>query len=348
MKDRVAPYLKHVLDDLVFLEFTPEYISKRARINFMAGVPVPVKKELLARFAGGEGLDYEQITEAMVTVMGADPGFRHNARYAEFMRQFNPRILKQVVKKGVDHAEDEEYLEAALHLRAALYLDENSLDAVYNYARVCRQLYLNQEGSGDPDYVMTFKTEAFEFFQATTLKHPRFAQAYYFLGYAFLNAGKYRKAEEAWQAFLKRSRNLQDRKEIRTRLDQLHEPMVIEEGCDLVMAGKWKEGLALLEPYKTSSFEKWWPLSYYLGVAYSRLGNKQEAIVMLKRVLSLTASHVESMQELAALYQSLGDKENEEKYANKAKLILDQRREEAMESPQAKGSQKKKKIRLVK
>jgi len=62
-------------------------------------------------------------------------------------------------------------------------------------------------------------------------------------------------------------------------------------------------------------------MSYYLGVAYARTGNRKEALESFRRVLKINGSHVETMEELAEIYAEAGDKENEKKYRKKAELI---------------------------
>ena len=88
------------------------------------------------------------------------------------------------------------------------------------------------------------------------------------------------------------------------------------------MAGRWDEGIETLEPFLKTSFKGWWPLHYYLGVAYARTGSNGKAVASFKRVLGINGSHAESMKELADLYAKSKDKENEQKYRRKAELIL--------------------------
>jgi tetratricopeptide (TPR) repeat protein len=98
-------------------------------------------------------------------------------------------------------------------------------------------------------------------------------------------------------------------------------PITIEEGCNAILSGKYELGINILEPFLRTKFMNWWPMSYYLGIAYDRIGDKKEAIASFKRVLTLNPSHLESMDELANIYAENKDKDNERKYRNKAELI---------------------------
>lgn len=319
-KDRVGRYFKKYLKNFIFDDFSDQYFVKEDNVGFMKGVPIPLRKEDYEAFKGGEGLKAQHIAENMAWVMGIDPKFQYTSKYVEFMgRFFNYKLAEGLLKEGRDAAEKEDFDNAAIHFRAALILRPDYLHAMYSYARVCRELYSRGK---DNDYIGRFKRESTEYFELLTQIHPRFAQAYYYLGYDYLNLGLYQKAAFVWKEYVKKSNNPKDRREIKKRLSQLEQPLIIEKGYNAVLAGRWQEGMDLLEPFLSTSFKDWWPLHYYLGVAYERTGRKSDAVGSFKRVLGINGSHVESMQELADLYATAKDKENEEKYRNKAELIL--------------------------
>ena len=183
-------------------------------------------------------------------------------------------------------------------------------------------------------YIANFKAESMDAFEVLTMMHPDFAMAYYFLGYAYLNMGLYLKAKLTWDDFMRLSSSADDdrsgldydqleelRHEISGMLLDLDEPVEIEKGCNRIMGGDFAGGRDILSRFKEGRYEKWWPLWYYLGVAESALGNTDEAIADLKRVLVLTPSNTDVMDELAQLYEAVGDQVNAAKYRNKIKLI---------------------------
>lgn len=185
-------------------------------------------------------------------------------------------------------------------------------------------------------YIGSFKAESMDAFEVLTMMHPDFAMGYYFLGYAYLNMGLYLKAKLTWDDFIRLSSSADDdqsgldynqledlRHEISGMLLDLEEPVEIEKGCNRIMGGDFAGGKDILGRFKEGRYEKWWPLWYYLGVAESALGNTDEAIADLKRVLVLTPSNTDVMDELAQLYEAVGDQVNAAKYRNKIKLIRD-------------------------
>lgn len=318
-EDRIGRYFRKYLNKFVFDEFSPEFMEKSKAGDLMKGVPIPLRKKDLKAFAGGEGLPMLVIAENMAWVMGCDPHFKHTKDYVAILSKlYNYKLYEGMLKEGRDAAERGAMDDACIHFRAALCMKPDYLHAMYSYARACRAMYLD---SGNEEYVGRFKAEALDYFELTTETHPRFAQAYYYLGYAYLNMGLYIKADLTWKEFLRFSRNGKDKKEIRKRLEQLAEPVQIEQGYNDVMSGRYEEGLARLEPFLKSRFESWWPLHYYLGVAYEMTGRRGQAAASFKRVLTMNASHIETMEELAAIYRQEGDRENRRKYEQKIELI---------------------------
>jgi len=317
MQDKVGKYFKHVLDEFIFIEFNEGYIKKSGKIDFMRGVPVPVRKEAAEAFIRAEGLKFDNVAEGMVFVIGADINFKYREKYIEFMKVFNFKILKSVIKQGLDFAEQEQLEKAAIHLRAALVIEEDNLDAIYNYGRVCRHMYAKSE---DPEYVMDFKAEATWALEMTVEKHPSFAQAYYFLGYQYINAGLYIKAQIVWNQFLRYSKHFKDKSEIRQRLKRIEKPVLFEKGYTAIERGRWTEGIAILESLLGTDPD-WWNLYFFLGVGYSRTNRMPEAIEMFKKVLAVKPSQHQTMLELANCYEQVGDKVNAKKYKDKAELV---------------------------
>jgi len=317
--DRVYKYLKHRMKDLTFDEFTPEFLEKNGLSATFGGVPIPLREEDRKAFETTEGVKSTILAENMARVLGVDPKFVHRDAYMEFIEQyFGKKAVDNMTRKAKDFADQEKYEDACIYFRAGLVLKHNDLAAMYGYARLLRKLY---EDGKKEDYIGNLKAEALDYFEMTTETYKRFDMGFYYLGYMYLNLGLYMKAKLAWKEFMGNSRIFKDRREIAKRLEQLKDPVEIESGYNAVLSGRWKKGISILEPYKDSKFNDWWPLWYYLGVAYARTGRTAEAEEAFKQVLKGSPRHTESMEELAAIYAEKGDKINRKKYQDKLKLV---------------------------
>jgi len=317
--DRVAGYLKHRMDELVFDEFTPDFLEKSGLTEVFSGVPIPLREEDRKDFSDPSGIRGSIIAENMARVLGIDPKCPYREAYIDFIeRNFGNKAVDNITRKAKDFADKEEYEDACIYFRAGLVLKYNDLPSMYGYARVLRTMYSNGKKE---EYIGNLKAESLDFFEMTTETYPRFDMGFYYLGYMYLNLGLYTKAKLAWKEFIGLSRILKDRREIAKRLGQLKDPVEIEKGYNAVLAGKWNTGIRILEPYKDSKFNDWWPLWYYLGVAYARKDRLKEAEDAFKRALKGSPRHIESMEELEDIYKQAGDKINQKKYRDKLTLL---------------------------
>ena len=328
-EDRIGRYFRKYLNKFVFVEFSEEFIAQSKAGDLLKGVPVPLRKKEVKDFAGGKGINFLVLAENMAWVMGCDPHFKHTKDYCAILhRLYNKKLTEGMLKEGRDAAEQGEMDNACIHFRAALCMQFDYMHAMYSYARACRVMY---ENSRNEEYVGRFKAESLEWFELLTETHPRFAMGYYYLGYSYLNMGLYGKAQLAWQSFLKFTKNNKDRKEINKRLQQIADPVAIEDACLKIGSGRYEEGIRVLEHYDKTQFNDWWPLHYYLGRGYVQAGRIADAVSEYKKVLMTNGSHLETMKELLLIYEGEGDKANIKKYSEKIRMI-----EKAQEEEQAK------------
>ncbi len=325
-EDRIGRYFRKYLNKFVFVEFSEDFMERSKAGDVMRGVPVPLRRKEVKDFAGGDGVSMLVIAENMAWVMGCDPHFKYTDDYVKILdKLYNHKLYEGLMKEGRDAAERGEMDNACIHFRASLCMQYDYLHSMYSYARACRVMY---ENSRNEEYIGRFKAEALDWFELLTETHPRFAMGYYYLGYSYLNIGLYNKAVLAWNDFLKFTHNSKDRKEIRHRIEQLQDPCRIENGCLKITSGRYGEGVEILEPYLQTQFKDWWPLHYYLGMGYNETGRVPDAVAEFKKVLMINGSHLETMRELLAIYESQEDKQNIRKYSEKIRLIEEAQAEE--------------------
>ena len=312
-KDRISQYLTPHLSEMIFDELSDGYLEKAGIADIMTDVPVPIRKSELG------SISTLAIARNMAFVIGCDPTFRYKENYiAYILRAFDKRFAEGLVSDGVEHAAGKDYEYACIQFRAAMQIDPDNANAYYCYGRACKDTY---ETGEEEEFVGRFKAESLEAFEIATLKNPRLAEAFYFLGYGYVNLGLYIKAKLTWEEFMKLSVDEDLKKEIAQRLEQLEQPVEIEKGYNMVLAGKYEEGIEALSVYTEGSYADWWPLWYYLGAAYAALQSDEEAVASFLQVLRYSPSNAEAMEELVKLYEKLGDKEMAAKYRTKLEIV---------------------------
>ncbi len=344
-KDRIGQYLQTQLDDIVFDELSDAYLERAGLADILTGIPVPLRKDELGK------ITTLTIAKAMAFVIGCDPEFKHKDNYIEYInRMFEERFTDALIAEGVEvSAEKKAYSYACVLFRAAMILDPECANAYYCYGRACKDIYENAADKLDnseeaEELIARFKAEALEAFEVASLKDPSLADAFYFLGYAYLNMGLYVKAQLTWNEYMKLTeadanidetddkmtdpkysayiKELRDiRKEIAQRLTTLEEPVKIEQGYNLVISGKYEEGIAALTPYCDSQYKNWWPLWFYLGTAHAELDEDENAISCYLEVLKYSPSNIEAMEELVKLYKKTRQQDKVEKYEKKIEVV---------------------------
>lgn len=317
--DRLAKYLTKKISKFVFVNFSEEFMGKLGIGDIMNNVPVPLEPSDLAVFAGGNGVSAVKIAENMAWVIGADMQFKYAPKYVEYMKKFfNENICSDILEVGVKAIEEGDMYKSCIHFRAALMFEPDLKEARYNYMRICKQIYIDSDNSEE---IGNFKAESFEILEQLTIDFDDYDMPFYFLGYMYLNMGLYIKAQLTWKRFLEITDLQREKEEISLRLTQLAEPVRVEQGCNDIMSGKFEEGISVLESYIGGQFDAWWPLHFYLGVAYQELGENEKALERYKRTLQLNASHLVTMEAIIKIYEELGDEENAQKYFKKIEVM---------------------------
>ena len=349
-KDRISKYLKKYLDGFLFAPLQLTELSELSPLAALKGADIPFREADIIEFQRSGSLSHAKLTENIMYILGVDPAFTWNTRYKNYLLSFwgLERICSGAVKTGQELANSGDFERACIFFRAALVLQgrfsepsvnsadephvmENPAeDPLYLYAHALRQNYLNADAETDgEEYVGSFKAEALDAFEQMSLCRPDFPDAHYYLGYAYVNLGLYVKAKLEWEEFIKRSDKGGDQElndmilEIKARLSEIKSPVEIEQAVNDISRGEFARGLNALEPYAKGemSYSRWWPMYFYMGIAHESLGHYENAAECFRKVLTLNASHRESIEELSKLYRILGDAENAEKYTKKLELI---------------------------
>lgn len=335
----VEPYFKKELDDVVFINLREGFFEKKPELAFLKGVPIPVSLGQISQEAR-VGRDKSTISpaaavEAMAFVLGADPHFPYKEAYLRFLDQSVKAPYLFLLGMGIPKTEQEEYKKAAVLFRASDVYDrwkrEQSPvapmkrdprkpeypDALFNYARACRDVYMESEDTAEK---LAFREESVRVFEELTELFPDFDQSYFFLGYFYMNKKEYQKAKTVWERFLELTAEGVQREDIQQRMIQLEDMMLYEKGYLAVLNDRSQEGLDILLPLY-EKYKEWWNLLFFIGLAYRKLDLPQKGIPFFKEVARLKPSQSDALNELGLCYAALEDYESAEKYLKKAALV---------------------------
>lgn len=335
----VETYFKKQLDQIVFIHLKEDFFKQKEELDFLKGIPIPVFLHLVSEESRKKEQNHAispmAAAQAMAYVIGADESFPYRKQYMKFLSMNISEADRFMIQEGVKKAEAGDFMDAAILFRGseqlqqwmsrntvtqipvANHIRELKPDTLYNYARACRDIYMESE---DTDEKQTFREESVRIFEQIKREFPELIHSYYFLGYFYMNKKRYQEAEEVWTTFLERSDDEAMKDDIEERMEQLRDLMIYEKGYLEVLNDRVENGLEILLPLY-SKYTEWWNLLFFIGLAYRKLNQPEEAVQFFLEVARIKPSQGDALNELGICYAALGEYENAEKYLKKAILV---------------------------
>jgi tetratricopeptide (TPR) repeat protein len=313
-------FYKNKRNDISFIS-----VKKGALIKFKDKVykaakelPIPIRVQRLLgdieKQDEMDGISLNNIIDGIIYVIGTDINFRFLNEYKNILKtlDFN---LKPYIIYCINKFEENEYENAVIYGRALVNLEENEKSCfVYASALEERGLQMNSKSKGlESQY---FLEEANKYYEKCLDYDYKFALAYYKLGFYYKKSQQYVKANITWNTHQELDDDALRVDEIRNELIQLKPYVDFENGYNLVLKEKPKEGLDLLLPL-TKEFGSWWNLLFFIGLAYRTLGSYDIAETYFENVLKLENEQKDAMNELGLCKLCRG------KYVEAAELFSD-------------------------
>lgn len=321
--EKISIYLKKYLNNFKMVAFRK--IKNSINNEILFNLNVPIRSEDDDAFKSGT-LEPQVIFENMAFYIGIIPNDVYSKRYIDVLNSvYGNKASEVLFKKGKNSAREGKFFEAIILLRAVLSLKPDYLDAIYIYGRAAREIsryggdLYSENNKGNffakntkkenmievkdhkTNVMIDFEEDAFRIFKALVICFPNYPEGHYFLGYMYINKSNYINAVSTFKKYLKVSRNLKDRREIKRRIKQLTPTAKIEEGCKLISRGKYSEGISILEGQLDSKYKDWPHLYFYLGLGYKGIKDKKKAVEYFKKTLELKPEYTDAKVELNSL-----------------------------------------------
>ncbi|QZY56347.1 tetratricopeptide repeat protein [Crassaminicella profunda] len=317
MFTRIKEYINDGLERVVFIE-----LKKDAHIDpkfeMLKEIPIPMNIAEITKPIKEKKDDYEislaSMARGMITVIGMDRDFKYADTYKEFLNIFDEKILEYIAYEGLKLAEETKFYDALIYFNALITLDEGNLNGLYNYARCCQDIASKVE---DRDKKKEFKREAIETLEIIIERYPDFSLAYYHLGFHYANQNLFKKAQIIWEKCIDLDIDEEKKKELVFQIKELKDQIEYEEGYTHILNNQPDLGLKKLLPLM-EKYSDWWNLLFFIGLGYRQLGNVEEAINVLKKILTIKPTQVDTLNELGLCYAALNDFKHAEKYFKKA------------------------------
>lgn len=293
---RTAGKLKKFLQEVVFIEL------KKDLPFWPMSLPMPVSVDHMASQIKNDDYDTipaNAVIDGLATIIGADPDFKYNPDYFKALVNLSDDFFGVVLARGLQYAEDGKYLEAILYFNAVLVVEEDNVNALFNMGRAFNDLYKETEDKT----LLPFIKHCFE---RTSQLEPTFGLAFYALGFFYYNEEHYLEAETSWIKALNLDISIDIKEEIVEALGKVRDFSTFERGKDLILNGRYDEGLEHLKSIE-ELHDDWWQLNFFIGFALRMQEAYEDALPYFLKVLSLNTGSVQAMNEAGICLIALRD-----------------------------------------
>jgi tetratricopeptide (TPR) repeat protein len=306
----VNEYFLNMTDRISFVE-----LKENAELNIKGytvekGLPLPIVTNTLVeeikKGSLGDQLNVSHIVEGMIYILGIDMNFKYNSQYKDILYRFNPKIEDFMLYTGLKLDEEGKHDDSAIVFRALVNINGKNINGLFNYAiqleRIAKKLIeSNREEKGND-----FLKESTDILESILDLEPKYALAYYKLGYHYKNYGQFLKARLMWEKYL----NLDDDKvrlqEIREEISLINDDAEYEEGLNYISRGNYNKALDKLYPLLQRHNDNW-NLFYMAGLAYKGTRDYEMAVENFAEAINLGGEHPDLYNELAICLFGIGN-----------------------------------------
>lgn len=322
--EKLKEYFLKYKDKVSFIELKEGSEVDLNGYKVRSGLPLPITVENLIENVktSADNIKFNDMIEGMIITIGIDENFPYADEYKKILKSFKENIEIMIINSGNEFIEKGEIDKGMIYLRAAHSLDKNNLFAIYNYSIALEEKAKKLYSEDKKELGSKFLNEAMEKMMELRDKDEKeeFPLAYYKLGYYYKAYNQSKKARDSWEKFLEMDVEEEAKDEIRNNLEAIRNDVIYEEGCELILSGKPREGLEKLIPL-TEKYEKWWNLDFMVGVALRQTQDFKNAIKFFKKVLEVNPSQVDTLNEMGLCKANTGDMNAALEFFNKAILM---------------------------
>lgn len=308
--NKVEKLFKDKTDEISFIELRENTQVKINNSTLKSKLPLPVITDNLIKdiqeSKNKEEINLDKVIEGIIYLMGIDSDFPYIEQYKEILENYNPNINDYIFYKGMKALESRDLINSGICFRALLTLDNNNLNARFNYALVLEELgkeYIYQERLDEGAEFLEYSAKELE----TILEIDKgYSLAYYKLGFHYKYNEEYLKASLIWNKFLILDKDENRLQEIREEINIIDDEVKLETGITYLSYNDYSRALdaflKLLPKYNND-----WNVNFLISKCYRGLGNNELAIEYLEYAIELENAEPDLYNELGIIHFTTGD-----------------------------------------
>lgn len=306
MRSNLDSYFASSTEKLVFLELEKD-IAQKSFGEVEPGFVIPVlSKDIVNMATQGDGLSTLKIVEGILYLLGVDGQFKNNGIYLKFLDEQieKPQALASTFAKA--KYDNKNLKEALIYLRAAILIESDNPEIIYNYAHICKELF---EELRDDDLKLEALKEAEDNFKQVIDLDPENYLAHYQMGFFQIAKGDLEGAENSFEKTIEFSQDPEIIKEVKELLSGVNINAKFEEAEKLIDDFKLEEALNILDelPDEMENKELEYKINYAKGFCLKAFSLFEEAIAAYERALHINNRETLLLCELGICYAYTGD-----------------------------------------
>ncbi len=292
--------------DLSFIELKKGSNVEINGFKLNPELPLPVITEKLVediKLGKAENeINIANMIDGIIYLLGSDGAFKYNEDYIDILNNYNKDINDYISNMASKYIVEEDYIMAALYLRANIYLDNKNPLYLFKYTMTVENLLDEIEDEELKEDIILSITNVLESILDIDEEYPL---AYYKLGYYYRFNQQFLKTKLIWEKYLQLEDDVERKNEIREEISLLNADIEYEESLLLLTQGQYH--LALDKLLKLSEKTDWWNIFYLVGISYKNLNDTEEAVKYFELAIKKGGEDATLYNELAIAYFTLGD-----------------------------------------
>lgn len=226
-----------------------------------------------------EKIDYKDILEGIVYLLGIDNEFRYKKEYENIIKSGKKEAL-DIIKDLVNKAElKRDYKELYILSNGLITLDIESNEILFKRANSLENIYNESFEEMDEDLKAEILDLVIKEYEKLELDIAK-----YRLGYIYLSLERYLKSKLYFEKFINESHNDNLKEEVREVLLEIEDYVNMESAQTYIEYGDYHNAIE-----KLKSISRQYPLvgekNYLLGSSYYKRGNYIDAIEYLEEAI---------------------------------------------------------------
>ncbi|MBC7087696.1 MAG: hypothetical protein H5T96_04290 [Tissierellales bacterium] len=308
MKEIDKLFLKYA-ENVAFVQLKEDKSIKIQDTFIDSSIPLPIVTEIfiedLKKDEILEDIPLERIIQGMAYIIGADPEFKYNDKYIDFLSSIRDIAMRYIFKEAISYFDKKSYKLSALYFRTLTTVFPDN-DNFFYYALAIEAIGKELIEQDKIEEGNKFIVESKNILENIIDKSTDYYPAYYKLGYYYKYFNEFIKAKITWEKALRLDNDENRKNEIRLELEYMERDYTIELAIWQINNLNYEKAIDELSKLVAKGKDDYY-VNYLLGIAYSGYGNLELSKQYLLIALDKNDKDSNVYNELGIVYFNQGN-----------------------------------------